>query len=225
MLQEWLTPLDLYCERTGPDMWAEPLNAITNLSFVAAGLWGLLAMRRRADDSFCLLLCWWVIAIGIGSGLFHTFANRLTAWADILPIAGFTFAYTLFTLRRFMNLGWAATGTAFVLFYAAAGLVSSLVPDWMRELSNNSTGYLPPFLALLFFGVLLAVRGHRAGWYNLGAAAIFCLSVTFRALDPTVCDALPVGTHFLWHLLNGVVLGLLLASVVRLGPANKKAGA
>lgn len=97
MWQTLLTPVDLYCERTGPGLWAEPANALTNLAFIVAGLWGVRQVRRYRTGSFAEVLAWWVVAIGIGSTLFHTFASKGTIWADILPIAGFTLAYTLFT--------------------------------------------------------------------------------------------------------------------------------
>ncbi|NJN40478.1 MAG: hypothetical protein HC807_06085 [Gammaproteobacteria bacterium] len=32
------------------------------------------------------------------------------------------------------------------------------------------------------------------------------MSLTFRTLDRDLCAAIPLGTHFLWHLLNAVVL-------------------
>jgi hypothetical protein len=32
-----------------------------------------------------------------------------------------------------------------------------------------------------------------------------------------VCAALPIGTHFLWHVLNGVVLGVVIAAIARHG--------
>jgi hypothetical protein len=32
----WSTPVDLYCERTDPSFWAEPINALSNLSFLLA---------------------------------------------------------------------------------------------------------------------------------------------------------------------------------------------
>ncbi|MBZ9770745.1 hypothetical protein LB526_28720 [Mesorhizobium sp. CA6] len=38
MWQTLLTPVDLYCERSGPGLWAEPANASTKLAFIAAGL-------------------------------------------------------------------------------------------------------------------------------------------------------------------------------------------
>lgn len=217
MFDDLQARLDLYCERTGPEFWSEPVNALTNLAFVAAGFWGLYATRRRGGDAFSELLCWWAVAIGIGSFLFHTFANRLTMWADILPIAGFTLAYTLFNLRRFMGFAWLPALAIFAAFYVAAGIVAAQVPDWLRDASNGSTGYLPPFLALLVFGLLVLRSGHPAGWYNLAAAGIFVVSVTFRALDPHVCEAMPLGTHFLWHTLNGLLLGVLLAAVARYG--------
>jgi len=217
MWQTLLTPVDLYCERTGPGLWAEPANALTNLAFIAAGLWGVWQVRRHKAGTFAEVLAWWVVAIGIGSTLFHTFATRLTVWGDVLPIAGFTLAYTLFNLRRFLGMAWGKAILVFVAFYVVAGLITFAVPDWLREASNGTTGYLPPFLALAFFGVWTAAAGSRAGWYNLAGSAIFVVSVICRMIDPIVCASFPLGTHFLWHVFNGLMLGVLLAATARFG--------
>ena len=58
-------------------------------------------------------------------------------------------------------------------------------------------------------------RRHRAAPYLLWAAAILAVSVTLRSLDIALCDRVvidgrKVGTHFAWHLLNGLALFLLL---------------
>ncbi|MDN2580003.1 ceramidase domain-containing protein [Aquibium sp. ELW1220] len=217
--------IDSYCERTGPDLWSEPLNAVSNLAFILAGLWGLREVRRHRAGGFAELLCWWVIAIGVGSALFHTFANVLTVWMDVIPIATFTLALTLFNLRRFVGLSRRTSLLAFVAFYAVAGALTAMVPDWMRVASKGTSGYLPAFLALTFFGFVLVLRRHPAGWYDLAAASIFIVSATFRSVDATVCEALPIGTHFLWHVLNGLMLGVLLASVAWYGrPGSRAAG-
>ena len=42
------------------------------------------------------------------------------------------------------------------------------------------------------------------------AAAIFIVSLALRIVDLDICDAFPLGTHFLWHVLNAVLLYLLL---------------
>lgn len=209
--------IDNYCERTGPELWSEPINALTNLAFFAAGVWGLVLVRRNRTGGFAETLAWWVILIGIGSALFHTFANRLTVWMDVLPIALFVFAYTLFNLRRFFRFGWPKAAAIFVAFYVVASFATWLVPESLRAASNNSTGYLPALLGLLFFGIWLLKRRHPAGKYDLAAAAIFIVSVSFRAIDFHVCDALPIGTHFMWHTLNGLLLGVLLTAAARFG--------
>jgi hypothetical protein len=218
--QTLLTPVDLYCERTGPGLWAEPANALTNLAFIAAGLWGAQQVRRHKAGIFAEVLAWWVVAIGIGSTLFHTFASKGTIWPDILPIAGFTLAYTLFNLRRFLGMDWGKAILVFVAFYVVAGLIAYAVPDWLRQASNGTTGYLPPFLALAFFGAWVAATGNRAGWYNLTGSAIFVVSVICRMIDPLVCPSFPLGTHFLWHIFNGLMLAVLLAATARFGKAK-----
>lgn len=217
MWQTLLTPVDLYCERTGPGLWAEPANALSNLAFIAAGLWGVRQVRRYKTGTFAEVLAWWVVAIGIGSTVFHTFASKGTIWADILPIAGFTLAYTLFNLRRFLGMSWSKAILVFVAFYVVAGLITFAVPDWLRMASNGTTSYLPPFLALAFFGVWIAATGNRAGWYNLTGSAIFVVSVICRMVDPLVCASFPLGTHFLWHVFNALMLAALLAATARFG--------
>lgn len=217
MLEQFSQHLDLYCERTDIGLWAEPFNAASNLAFFLAGLWGVYEARRRDAGTFAEVLGWWVVAIGIGSTLFHTFANEATKWGDIVPIAGFTLVYSLFNLRRFAGMGWPKALVIFFAFYVAVGFVTYMVPDWLRTASNGTTGYLPPFLALIFFGWVVIASGSRAGWYNIAAAVIFLGAVTCRVMDPLVCDAMPIGTHFMWHMLDGLMLGVLLAATTRYG--------
>lgn len=212
-----LNHIDQYCERTGPDLWAEPINAVTNLAFILAGLWGLRQARLNGADAMVLVLCWWVVAIGVGSALFHTFANRLTMLADIIPIAIFTLAYTAFAIRRYLGFSRLATAAVFAVFYLAAGGLTALVPGWLHTLTNGSMGYLPAFLAMFFFGGWVAARGHAAGPWLLAASATFLVSVTFRAFDQELCAVIPIGTHFMWHLLNALMLALLLAAAARHG--------
>jgi len=51
----------------------------------------------------------------------------------------------------------------------------------------------------------------------LMAAAIFAVSLTFRTVDAPICAAVPIGTHFMWHLLNGCVLFIVVRALVLFG--------
>ena len=49
----------------------------------------------------------------------------------------------------------------------------------------------------------------------LAAAGVFVVSLVLRTIDAAACERLPLGTHFCWHLLNGVVLYLAVRSLLR----------
>jgi hypothetical protein len=51
------------------------------------------------------------------------------------------------------------------------------------------------------------------------------VSLVFRTVDEAVCTAIPIGTHFLWHVCNAIMLYLLLAALIRGAPAGKRAAA
>ena len=80
---------------------------------------------------------------------------------------------------------------------------------------NGSVGYVPAALALLGVGGLcLRLSPHQAGITLLWAAGIFAVSLVLRTVDDVVCTAVPVGTHFLWHVLNAVVLLILMRAAI-----------
>jgi len=210
-------PLDIYCERLDAGFWSEPINALTNVLIVAAGLFGFAQVQRRETGLYAAILCWWVVVIGLGSLLFHTTAIELTKWADILPIATFTLALALFCLRRFAWLSWARAIAYFLIFFASISVITYFLPPWLTQVTNGTTAYLPALAGFLFFGLVALVRGSRAGWYAISCAVILCLAFFFRAVDQAVCGSFPLGTHFLWHTLIAAMLGVMLTAVAKYG--------
>jgi hypothetical protein len=219
----WWQPVRDYCERTGPELWAEPLNAASNAAFVVAAL--LLLRRGRAPDRTADGFSWLVGLIGIGSALFHTLAVQWAMLADVIPIAVFIHAYFFLALRRFLGFGTPAALAGTLAFALAAALfepaLSGLAGRPLGPLSNNSIDYAPAALAL--FGVGAASRrfGRREGAAMIGLGAVFLVSLSARTLDPALCPVLPVGTHWLWHLLNAGVLYGLVRAARRAGPAAR----
>jgi hypothetical protein len=211
-------PLDLYCERTDASFWSEPVNALTNLLFIAAGIYGLSRVRANSTGGFAAALCWGVIVVGIGSLLFHTTAIELTKWADIIPIAVLTLALTLFFLHRLAGLGWSKTIVFLISYFVVTGaLTYLLIPQSLWVATNGSIGYLPAGGAFVFCGIVILISRSAGGWYSLACAAIFVFAVYFRTIDPTICASFPLGTHFLWHSLNALMLGVALVAVAKYG--------
>lgn len=223
-----------YCERgQNPGFWAEPLNAVSNGAFIVAGLAALVLWYRAADtrrDLAELALIFIVLVIGVGSFLFHTFATRWAAVADTAPIGVFMLAYLGYALARL------ARQPVWIALLGVLGLVAALAAAGTIRCGpgpclNGSVGYLPAFAALAIVGAGLAVRGHPAGRYLLAAGLVFLVSLAFRTIDRAACPwtvfaaSRPLGTHFIWHMLNAVVLYMLLRAAILHGrPADTVRG-
>ena len=210
---DWLAPLDHYCERVAVGLWNEPLNTTSNLAFlIAAGV--ILLRQRRAGwtDKGLVVLAVLGGMVGLGSILFHTFANGWSLLADIIPIAVFIYAFFFVALRRFLGLGALTAGLATVGLY----LLSPWLEALLRPVLGASAAYAPGLVAT--FGVALAVpvlgRGS-APPLLLAAGLAFAVALVFRMLDQPLCGAWPSGTHFLWHGFNGLSVGLALLAAER----------
>ena len=206
--------VDHYCERTS-DAWnAEPVNAATNVAFLIAG-WAVwrLAVRRSALDGDRLLAA--VIAVipivGLGSFTFHTLATRWAEWVDVIPILVFMLLYLWLTMSRFF--GWPVLLKLAILstFFLATFGLEALVPG---NVLWGGAMYMPTIGAFLAMG--LAPNRWAAGARStfLLAAALFLLAFTLRTLDAPLCTALPFGTHFMWHVLNALLLYLLVRAAI-----------
>lgn len=206
----WRDAVDGYCERLTPGYWAEPVNAVTNLAFVvaAAVMW-----RRTAGLPLARAMVLVLAAIGVGSYLFHTHANRVTGVMDVIPIVAFILLYVFAASRDFLRLAPWQAGLATVAFlpYAAA-----TVPLWsMVPGLGSSAGYAPVPVLILFYAWLLRRRAPATSQGLAAGAGLLVLSLVFRTLDEPLCAVWPMGTHFLWHLLNAVMLGWMINVYVR----------
>jgi hypothetical protein len=216
---DWSRPVDFYCERTDPSFWAEPVNAISNVAFLIAAVVAFAQWRRagRSDWPVLALIALTAI-IGIGSFIFHTVATSGAILFDTIPIAVFIYGYLFFALRRFLGLSLLAASALLIAFVGVSYAESAIVPEGAL---NGSHAYLPALAATVLIGLITIKR--TAGPLILAAGVVLAVSLTFRSIDMAACTALPLGTHFLWHTLNGVVLYLLLrAALVDRVDASKK---
>ena len=215
---DWFRSVDNYCERSDPGYWSEPVNALTNAAFVIAALWAW-RLAARAGDRGAQVLAAILGLIGIGSYVFHTHAQIWSLWADVIPIQVFILVYVYLATVRFFGLPWWGGALAVAAFIPYSALtprgLSSLVGDL-----NGSISYVPVPILIAGYAVLLWRRRPETARGLAAGAAILAVSLVFRTLDPGICETWPLGTHFMWHILNAVMLGWMIRVMVRAQPAG-----
>ena len=205
-----MTYIDIYCERVGPGLWAEPVNALTNAAFFLA-LWLLWRSARRSGllTAPIVLLLALVLAIGIGSALFHTFATPWARVLDELPILLFQLLFVWLYARRVMELRRLAAGAILIAFFAAA-----LYGRRFPQLLNGSLIYAPALILVCALGGYHYATRKPARAHLALAAGVLAAAVGLRTLDAPVCERFVLGTHFLWHLLVATVIYLCVSALL-----------
>lgn len=192
---------DLYCERLGPGLLAEPVNAITNAGFFVAAAYAwrdARALGRR--DAATLTLIGLIAAIGMGSALFHTFATGWARLLDELPILILQLLFLWTYARRVIGVAiWVAA--AFVVTYLALAVYCR----GFGHLLNGSLVYAPALLMAVGLGVYHWRTQPRFRTTLLKAAVVLVTAIVMRTFDAAVCERFPLGTHFMWHLLVAAV--------------------
>jgi hypothetical protein len=202
-MNTWFNSVDIYCERLDASFWAEPINATSNLSFIVAGffLWRLRSSRSR-------LMAILIIVISLGSFSFHTFANRLTGLLDVLAIALYLVAFAFLIPKQWSRNSILIQLGSIVLLILSIVLAQLLISHLKPSLPWLPPGvYLGAWLALIIFTLVTQYSNPSSARFLWMAVIIFPASLLSRQIDMPLCDSIG-GSHWLWHLLNGLTLYL-----------------
>ena len=200
-MSTWFNSVDIYCERLDASFWAEPINAISNLSFIVAGLF---LWRLRSPRSALMAIL--MILIGLGSFSFHTYANRLTGLLDVLAIALYLVAFSYLIPRR-----WSSSSVLIQVGSVLLLIVSIFLAHLLMSHLKPALPWLPPgiylgaWLALLIYALVTQHSNKPAARFLWLAVIVFPFSLLSRQLDIPLCNSMGP-THWLWHLLNGLTL-------------------
>jgi hypothetical protein len=202
--------MDVYCERVGPGLFAEPLNTVTNLSFIFAAWAAWILAKRTGTLSIGMKV---LIAIGaatgIGSILWHTLPNPWTLILDIVPIVIFIIWYIWLYTRNVMGKSW---------IFSALSVASFLLVLYFAmpyaELLHGAPAYTPGLLVVLILGIYHALTQERVRYTLLMAAGFYFTALFFRTIDQELCHFMPIGTHFIWHSLIGFVTYLAMRTLI-----------
>lgn len=204
------------CERINDDFLAEPLNLLTNSFFFIAAFSVWRYMKRNSDlaglyvaDIYVLIGL--ITLIGIGSTIFHAYPNATTELMDLIPIVTFIVAYFICAIRRVVRCGWFETAICLIAFAGATHIFVSYFPNAM----NDSIGYLSTMGALIMMALYLNVKKRATARMFLVAALIGVISLFFRSIDNAICDVVPLGSHFMWHSCNALLVYIIMVQLVR----------
>ena len=201
-----------YCERSqDPGFWAEPLNAITNFAFLVAAFAAALLWRRRGEGSILLAsLPLLVASIGVGSFLFHTYAEPWSGAADVIPIGLFMLTSVYVIARRSFGLRFGRPGRRSWRSSGSRRSRACSPPKrrgwWSRgrrSPSRRARCICRPGRRCSSPGWACARLGRPGGGALLAAGGVFSLSLALRMADNPLCertivDGAPIGLHFLW---------------------------
>ena len=206
------TYVDGYCERVAPGLFDEPLNAVTNLAFILAAflVWNFIKGKNPAPISITLTVL--LALIGVGSGLFHTFATVWGAIADVFFIAVFVVVYIYGANRYFLYLKTVysvlLTVAVFFLLFPLGIAIEFLFP-----FIGGSSTYASIASIIFIYGFWLLKSDKDVGVKLLIGAVILSISIGFRIIDLPYCEINPLGTHWMWHVLNALMLSWMTLTI------------
>ena len=198
-------PIDIYCERLDIGIWAEPINAVTNVAFILAAIIMWLRCKNLVEGK---ILSFLLFSIGCGSFLFHTYAQTWAALLDVTAILIFILTYIFVANRRFLAWSKMVSLIGVILFFPYQLLLVSILSN--IQFFGSSVQYIPvAILIFIYSGLLRKSEPNLSRGLFIGAA-ILCLSIISRTVDEPLCSILSVGTHFVWHILNAIMLSWMI---------------
>ena len=198
-------PIDIYCERLDIGIWAEPINAVTNVAFILASIFMWLRCKNLVEGR---ILSFLLFSIGCGSFLFHTFAQTWAAILDVAAILIFILTYIFIANRSFLAWSKMVSLIGVILFFPYQVLLANILSN--IQFFGSSVQYIPVAILIFIYSGLLRKTEPNLSRGLLIGATILCLSIVFRIIDEPLCSILSVGTHFVWHILNAIMLSWMI---------------
>lgn len=216
----------IYCEQPLFDQYFEPLNTVSNLFFMVAGIWLLAHHKQESSKSWQVIyLSIMLIFIGMGSFAWHLIRNDFTLLIDSVPIALFVFPYLWFYLNR---RGYSFMETLFLFsgIFLYIPLLSKF-GDGLHQTHWLGNGGLEYMLTISYFGLIQIyhfLRRRKFDTKSFMIISLFTVSLFFRQIDLWSCENLGFGTHFIWHFFNATVLYLFVRLLINIPSKNEFSG-
>lgn len=192
----------IYAETDLSVFFSEPWNALSSLAIVMPAVYWAIYLKMDYKKYPFIFYCIPLLILGgLGSTLFHAFrSSAYLLMMDVLPTALLTFSVGVYFWFKIIPTWW-GTAVVVVPFTLLRYSTYSLFPaDTAVNISYFISG------TIIFFPVIFYLIRTRFGGslYIILSVVFLILSLMFREMDHRVVHILPMGSHFLWHILSGV---------------------
>lgn len=204
--------MSTYCENGIGLFSSQPLNTISNIAILISAYFSYQLIRTHHIKKISIAVLPLIAAIlGVGSILWHGAPNLITSFADTLPLSIFLLISFFFLLDKILPNRGLAPVILLAFMLIEVPFMFGILPSF--------NGFIPYLIALIFGLFIFFGLARKYNDVTLQMASIIPLFVTaffFRTIDLTICSAFPIGTHFIWHILNAVVLYLFTRLIVKI---------
>jgi hemolysin III len=194
----------IYAETLFGRFPVEPWNTFSNLIFILVFIHFFQKIQqqpRRYPITFVSLM---ILLVGfIGGTIYHaTRSHNIWLFLDFMPIGVLVLLGTLFFWRKLTGSLWKAL-LLLILTLGASRLLSYLLITERHV--RISFGYIMMAVVILLPAFLLSRKLSWKGRCSLIKAVVsFSGAVLCRIGDASWGKVLPMGTHFIWHILGGI---------------------
>lgn len=192
----------IYAE-TDMSRWiSEPWNTWSSLALVFPAIYWAFRLKFRIEMYPFIYFCIPLLLLGgTGSVLYH--ASRTLPfylYLDVLPTAILTISVGVYFWKLLLRQWWKVA----LIVIPLTVLRIYLMVYFESEAAVNVNYFIAG--VVIFLPVLLYVRQHNYRHIRPLLFSVFCLALSlfFREKDVWFQSYLPMGSHFLWHLVSGI---------------------
>lgn len=187
-----------YCERVGNSIFSEPINLLSNLAFFITVilLYKEYKNIKKVNFEYWFILITFLV-VGIGSSLWHSLRSPLGFTLDSVPILIFLLSL-FFVILKELTTDYKKAIILTTFFLSLQFILSYLFSNFL----NGSVLHVTS--GVIFFSIIIWIRKKYSRILKniVIGLLLYILAIIFRSIDNLVCPYFPLGTHFMWHILN-----------------------
>ncbi len=191
------------------DSWLirEPWNAASSVFFLVPVFYWLWRLKGEYRENNAIVMMLPLLFLnGLGSTFFHALrASNFFLFLDFAPAAVLMLILTYYFWNLIIGKPWVSVAII-VLSFVPRFFLFRYLDEW--GLTRQDVVNFSYFFSGLMFFLPTMIINLKTGWYKwyliFASIVLLSLSLMFRNLDDRTHPLLPMGTHWLWHVVSAL---------------------